>query len=161
MMIVCVTKLNVKKAVAGVIVLAAVIFGVSALRGQDEVLQSVSTVGEVSLSQDLDTIEKQVALLESLGWQVDDKPMTQTEVQIPSEFDEVYIEYNELQKQQGLDLEKYKGKRATLYVYRVENDKSGTQNVTASMVIYKDKLIAADICVPEEEGLLRPIVNNE
>ena len=48
-----------------------------------------------------------------------------------------------------------------LYVYRVENDPSGTQNVTASMVIYKDKLIAADICVPEEDGLLRTITNNQ
>ncbi len=160
-MIVCVTKLNLKKAAVGIVILAAVILGVSTLRGQDEILQSVSTASEVSVDEKLDTTQKQVSLLKSFGVEVDEKPITQTEVQISNEFDETYLNYNELQKQQGLDLEKYKGKRAMLYVYRVKNDESGTGNVTASIVTYKDKLIAADICVPEQDGLLRPIIKNE
>lgn len=158
-MIVCVTRLNLKKAAVGIVILAAVILGVSTLRGQDEVLQSVST--EVSLDEKLDSIEKQIVLLKSFGVEVDENPITQTEVQIPNEFDETYLNYNELQKQQGLDLEKYKGKRAMLYIYRVKNDESGTNNVTASIVTYKDKLIAADICVPEQDGLLKPIIDTE
>lgn len=158
-MIVCVTKLNIKRVAAGIFILAAVVLGVSTIRGRSEMLQSVSTVQQnSSFSQKLDSIEKQVNFLGSLGWEVDKEPITKTEVQIPSEFNETYLEYNELQKQQGLDLQKYRGKRATLYVYGVKNDESGTENVTASIVIYKNKLIAADICVPEQNGLLKTII---
>ena len=66
-MIVCVTKLNLKKAAVGVVILAAVILGVSTLRGQDEILQSVSTASAVSLDEKLDSIEKQVSLLKGFG----------------------------------------------------------------------------------------------
>ena len=54
---------------------------------------------------------------------------------IPDEFDETYEEYNDLQKTQGLDLEKYKGRNATLYVYSVRNDPSGEEGVTANLVL--------------------------
>lgn len=158
-MIVCITRNSIKRAAVGIIALAGIIWGISELKGQDDVLQSVSTMADTSLSQDLDTVDKQVSLLKALGWEIDEKPINKKEVQIPKEFDEVYKEYNEIQKKQGLDLEKYKGKRAMLYVYNVKNEESGTQNVTANIVIYGKKLIAADICVPEENGLIRTIID--
>ena len=48
--------------------------------------------------------------ISSLGWETDKEYDTCRIVIIPQEFDEVYTNYNDLQKQQGFDLEPYKGK---------------------------------------------------
>ena len=154
-MIVYATKLTVKKAAVGLLALAAVIWGVSTLRTASADIASAS--GEASLSQKLGTNEERVEFLQSYGWEVDETPVSETEVRIPDEFDETYEEYNDLQKTQGLDLEKYKGRNATLYVYSVHNDPSGEEGVTANLVLYRNRLIAADVCSAQKDGFLRMI----
>lgn len=154
-MIVYATKLTVKKAAIGLLALATVIWGVSALsvRGTE----AASVAAEASLSQKLKTNEERVDFLESYGWQIDQTPVSETEVRIPDEFNAAYHEYNELQNAQGLDLTKYKGRKAMLYVYHVLNDPSGEEGVTASMVLYRDRLIAADVCSAQVDGFIRPV----
>lgn len=44
------------------------------------------------------------------GWEVEEEPLEIQEVLIPSEFDETYEKYNYIQKQQGFDLSRYRGK---------------------------------------------------
>ena len=51
-----------------------------------------------------------VEFLSQFGWSVNQTPVEEVEVSIPSEFDTVYIGYNDIQKAQGLNLAKYKGK---------------------------------------------------
>lgn len=51
--------------------------------------------------------EDRVSFLSSFGWTVDSEPYEVVEVVIPSEFDEVYKNYNELQEEQGYDLRDY------------------------------------------------------
>lgn len=155
-MFVYATKITVKKAAIGLLALAAVIWGVASLRPAADV-QTVSMTESTDLSQKLSTNEQRVKLLEGCGWQVDAQPVSETEVRIPDEFDAAYAQYNALQKQQGLDLEKYKGRRAKLYVYNVRNDPSGEQGVTANLVLYRNRLIAADICSSQKDGFLRTI----
>ena len=53
--------------------------------------------------------------LKSMGWSVSEKYTECKVVTIPEEFNDVYEEYNKLQKEQGLDLEKYKGKTIEAY----------------------------------------------
>lgn len=154
-MIVYATKLTVKKAAVGLLALAAVIWGVSALSARGA--GAASAAAEASLSQKLATNEARVEFLQSYGWEVDATPQSETEVRIPDEFDAAYEEYNALQKSQGLDLEKYKGRKATLYVYAVHNDPSGEEGVTASLALYRNRLIAADICSAQKDGFIRAV----
>ena len=51
----------------------------------------------------------------------------------------------------------YKGRKATLYVYEVRNDPSGEEGVTASLVLYRNRLIAADICSAQTDGFIRAV----
>ena len=76
------------------------------------------------------------------------------EVQIPQEFDEVYAKYNEIQTAQGMDLTKYQGKRVMRYTYSIKNYPSGEEGVCANMLVYKNKLIAGDVCSPKLDGFM-------
>lgn len=154
-MIVYATKLTVKKALVGMLAVAAVVWGIAALA--PEGLEAVSAAGTAELSQKLKTNEDRTAFLRSFGWEVDDTPLSETEVRIPDEFDEAYQSYNELQRSQGLDLEKYRGRKVMLYVYAVHNDPSGEEGVTASLVLYKNRLIAADICSADADGFIHGV----
>lgn len=156
-MIVYATKLTVKKAVVGLLAVAAVVWGIAVLAPEGMEAVSAAATGGTSLSQKLKDNEERTAFLRSFGWEIDDTPLTETEVRIPDTFDEAYLEYNELQKSQGLDLEKYRGKKAMLYIYAVHNDPSGEEGVTASLVLYKNKVIAADICSADPEGFIHGI----
>lgn len=44
------------------------------------------------------------------GWEVQEEPLEIREVLIPGQFDEAYEKYNYIQKQQGFDLSRYRGK---------------------------------------------------
>lgn len=154
-MIVYATRFTMKKAAAGLLALAAVIWGVSTLSTRGA--EAASVAGQASLSQKLKTNEDRVGFLQSYGWEIDETPKTETEVRIPDEFDSAYETYNALQKTQGLDLEKYKGRKAMLYAYNVRNDPSGEQGVTANLVLYRNTLIAADISSAQAEGFTRTV----
>ena len=70
--------------------------------------------GEYSLNVEKGRYE---AFFSQLGLNVDEAHATEKNVIIPAEFDEVYTEYNELQKAAGLDLEPFKGKQASLLTF--------------------------------------------
>ena len=50
--------------------------------------------------------------LSQYGWSVDEIVVEECQVTIPKDFDKVMTTYNEIQKQQGLDLSKYAKKTA-------------------------------------------------
>ena len=94
-----------------------------------------------------------VNFLKECGWIVEETPKTILEVTIPSEFDNVYEKYNLLQKAQGLDLKRYKGKSAKLYTYVVTNyDYNGT--VYANLLISDDRIIGGDVCSANKDGFI-------
>lgn len=155
-MFVYATKLTVKKLMIGLLAVAAVAWGISVLAPRESA-ESVSAETSASLSQRLKTNEDRVTFLQSYGWEIDGTPVTETEVRIPDAFDNAYQSYNELQQRQGLDLERYKGKKAMLYIYSVKNDPSGEDGVTASLVLYRNRLIAADVCSAEANGFIRGV----
>ena len=94
------------------------------------------------------------AFLEQFGWSVESSPMESLTIRIPAQFDKVMNAYNELQKNQGLDLSRYKDKEVTRYTYRVTNypDYSGT--VYANVIVYKNKVIGGDICSSDVTGFI-------
>ena len=98
-----------------------------------------------------------VAFLESQGLKVKSEPLTEENYTMPDDFDRVISGYNEIQKAQGLDLAKYKGRRITHYAYEVTNyDYDGV--VVANMLIYRGRIIALDLSSTDNGGFVCAIV---
>lgn len=62
------------------------------------------------------------------------------EITVPKNWNETYIQYNALQKEQGFDLVPYKGKPAIGYVYFVD------ETLNATVLVSDSRIIAAHIC---------------
>lgn len=102
-------------------------------------------------------------LLKEMGWETDDEPLDRKQITIPEEFNEVYSSYNELQKQQGFDLSKYKGKTCDVYTYRIKNYKGheDDNDVICNLMVCDDKLIGADVCSTQLDGFMQGLKNSE
>ena len=100
-----------------------------------------------------------VGFLNANGIIVKPDPKTQ-DIVIPEEFGNIYAAYSELQKSQGFDLEKYKGRSAVMYSYDVLNCPDHIENVSANLIICDGRLIACDITLNEENGFTKAIIGN-
>ncbi|MBR5543711.1 MAG: DUF4830 domain-containing protein [Oscillospiraceae bacterium] len=162
-MIVFTTKVTRKKVLGGVLALSLIVCSCFAISRDIENKESFASSDEQVMEKEemsLKSNDDRVSLIEGYGWTVDKEPLEFMEVRIPEKFDGVYSEYNEIQKKQGLDLEKYSGKRVMRYTYRVTNHPSKEENVIANIIIYKDKLIAGDICSSKLGGFMHGLLEN-
>lgn len=117
--------------------------------------EPVSAATAQVLSYDkIKTNEDRVNFLHGLGWEVEDEPVESTDVTIPSEFDAVFMEYNNLQKMQGLDLSKYKRKNVTRYTYKIKNYDGYEGTVYANLLVYRNRIIGGDICSADVNGFV-------
>ena len=78
-------------------------------------------------------------------------------MQIPAEFDSVLDRYNSLQMDQGLDLSKYKRKTLTRYTYQVTNYPDYEGTVYANLLVYRNKVVAGDLCSASADGFVSPL----
>ncbi len=100
--------------------------------------------------------EDRVAFIEGFGIKVEQTPLEEEEFTLPENFDRVISGYNELQKQQNLDITKYKNKRITRYTYKVTNyDHDG--EVYVNLFVYRSKVVACDICSASPTGFVTPL----
>lgn len=83
-------------------------------------------------------------------------PLERVLVSIPENFDDVYKNYNEIQKKSGFDLEKYRGKNVWRYTFRVLNF-DHEKNVFANILMYDNKIIGGDIMNPRVDGFMYPL----
>ena len=88
--------------------------------------------------------EERIAYLQSLGWEVEPTPILEQEITMPKDFPDVLKQYNELQRQQGFDLEEYAGKKLTLYTYRITNHPDA-EEADASLYVYRSELVGGDV----------------
>ncbi len=95
-----------------------------------------------------------VRFIESFGWKVDASPEEVTEVTIPDEFDKVFVNYNEIQKRQGLDLSSYKRKTVKRYTYNVTNYENYDGKVLINVIVYRNRVIGGDICSASPDGFV-------
>lgn len=105
--------------------------------------QPVSARDETAMAQ----------FLNSLGYEVNPSYTEVREVLIPDEFDEVFTNYNALQKEVGMDLEPYHGKRVKCFSYEVTNY-PGETNVLAHLYVYKDKIVGGDVSSTALDGFM-------
>ena len=87
-------------------------------------------------------------------------PVTK-EITIPTEFSDVYENYNVLQKKQGFDLKRHRGKTAVSYTFNVIGymDKSGRvdPDVQIHIIVCDGKIVAADIASTKLDGFMEGI----
>ena len=80
----------------------------------------------------------------------------EAEIIIPSEFGEVYENYNALQKQVGFDLEPFKGRKAIRYTYSLA-DFTPDEYVVINLLVCDGKLIGGDVSSRRIDGFMLPL----
>lgn len=124
---------------------------------------SIDTTKEIALMNEkisFDNVKNAsdaVKFLSQYGWTVIDTPIESCEITIPEEFDKVITSYNEIQKQQGLDLSKYSKKTAQRYTFKVTNYPNYNGTVYANVITYRGKVIAGDICTADAKGFIHTL----
>ena len=138
-------------ALVGVIMIAAFV--------PNYVATSASAVNsEINYSK-IKNNEDRIAFLRQFGWEVSPEATESEQVTIPAEFDKIFSGYNEIQKQQGLDLSKYKGKTMMRYTYDVSNYEGYEGRVQANILVYRGKVVGGDICSADINGFIHGFEN--
>jgi hypothetical protein len=145
-------RLTRKKLALGIGAAGALLIGlIVLLSGGGGAEASASTIPS---PKGVKTAEDRAAYLTSHGWVVNAGSEECQEVVIPKEFDSAFEEYNTLQKGQGFDLSKHRGKRVKRYIYLIENHPSGRSPVYASVLIYRNSVIGGDLQNPALDGFI-------
>lgn len=93
--------------------------------------------------------------LENYGWEVEKEPTEKVEFQIPEQFDDVFLNYNKLQLEAGLDLTPYQGFMAVRYTYKVLNFPTpDVEDVFANVVCVDNVPVAGDVCTYAIDGFM-------
>lgn len=148
---------------AGIAVIACIVLVVSLFLLPDYDTNGTAYVSAIT-SESIDfggikSAEDRLFFINSFGIEVNPEPIEEVETRIPKEFDAVYNEYNNIQKAQGLDLSKYKGKKIVRYTYEMTNypkDSAGVPTqVFLNLIIYKNRVVGGDISSSEAGGFVR------
>lgn len=149
-------KGNTIKFFAVILIAVAALISVAVLTSRSDILttQAISTANKSIKYDKIKTSEDRREFLEQFGWKTEDTEIESVKVKLPAEFDKIMTEYNELQKSQGLDLQKHKGREVERYTYTVTNypDYSGT--VYANVIVYRNRVIGGDICSSDVSGFI-------
>jgi hypothetical protein len=98
------------------------------------------------------TLEQRTDFLKKLGYSPDADSEEHEEVTIPAAFSDVYRNYNEIQKQSGGDLTRYKGAKCTRYTYR--DTESG---MMLDLLVLNGRIIGGDKCTYALDGKMEPL----
>ena len=129
----------------GIIALSlTVLLGMTLIGVQGETATGVGATLSVSYDG-IRTETDRRAFLSAFGYEAEDNAKSTVEYTIPGALDAVLLAYNELQKEQGLDLSKYTGKTVTRYTYRIQNYEGYEGAVYANLIVYRNKIVGADL----------------
>jgi hypothetical protein len=107
------------------------------------------------------TNDARLEFIRGFGWEVDAEPAEVMEVIIPKEFDDVYEEYNSMQKTQGLNLEPFAGKRCKRYSYNVTNHPRQQEDVRVNLLMQGSKIVGGDVCSLTPGGFMHGLIMEE
>jgi hypothetical protein len=145
-------KHNRKKTVAVLAVLLVAVTAVIVLVSLHNASpQAVSSGKKYSLSAS--TNEERVAFFKQFGWNVNAEPIDSGEVAVPEKFNDVYFAYNNIQKEQGLDLLPYAGKTVQQWIYAVMNYPQ-QETMRGTVLVYNGKVIGGDLSTPQLDGFM-------
>lgn len=137
-------------AVAGIAVAAAAgIWALLAMRSAPPQAESSGKKYVLSAS----TNEERVAFFQQFGWEALSEPIDSGEIVIPEIFSDVYLQYNNIQKEQGLDLRPYAGKAVQQWIYRITNYPEHSV-MRGTLLVLDGRVIGGDLCTPEIDGFM-------
>lgn len=128
------------------------LFAFSSLNNNTSESFAVSSSKKYSI--DASNNEQRVEFLKSYGWKVNPEPVEICDIKVPTVFNDVYEKYNQIQKDQGLDLKKYMGKACRRFSYDVTNYPGYSEGVRANIVVIEDKVVAGDISSVNIDGFM-------
>ena len=105
--------------------------------------------------------KEMVDYLDSIGYTVAPEALLIETITIPEVFNEEYTLYNEKQKPAGFDLEKFAGKSARKYTFKVLNYPDQKTEVVANLLIFENKVIGGDISSTELGGFCDGLILNK
>ena len=105
------------------------------------------------------TESERQAFMSEMGWEVSEEYTSCKVVSIPEEFNETYESYNELQKEQGFNLKKFKGEMVEIYTYAVYNYPGNSDNVVINLMVFDGNLIGGDVSCNELDGFMQGLKN--
>jgi hypothetical protein len=94
-----------------------------------------------------------ISFLGTFGWQVQADPVSHKNVQIPARFNQVYEQYNALQKRQGFDLSRYRADIVDSYSFRILNHPAAG-DVFANVLVFRGRIIGGDVCSYAIDGFM-------
>ncbi len=149
-----------KLILALLLLFVAVILCVTLVAGRGGGDARVSAVSERSVRFDgIKTEEDLVAFAKGLGMEIKVPAYGKTDVDIPRVFDAVYKKYNDVQRRQGLDLTRYRGKTLARYTYELTNypgiPADSGEKVFLTLFVYRNKVVAGDISSKAMGGFVR------
>ena len=130
----------------------AVLVGILVFGGGEEVS---AASGTIDLSG-VNTAEERVNFISQFGLTVVKTSEESCEFRMPESFDRVISGYNEIQRSQGLNIEKYKNKKVTRYTYSVSDYSEGAAVV--NLIIYKGNVIACDVSSEAPGAFVHPLI---
>jgi hypothetical protein len=134
---------------------------ISIIPSGGEAVSAASTKDDAKINyKNIKTNDDRINFLKQFGWEVNPEAVETVEVIIPKDFDAVYKKYNDVQKAQSLNLEKYRNKAVKRYTYEIIDyaDYSGT--VYVNLLVHKDKVVGGDICSAEADGFMHGFDKN-
>lgn len=141
-----------------IVIVVAAGFGVKSFFFGEEHTEEVAATQKQQLKIQKANVAKtnddRLEFIGSFGWEVESEPMEVKEIVIPKTFDDVYSQYNDMQKDCGYDLEKLGGKRCKRYAYKVTNYPGDEGDVIANLIVYKDKVVGGDISSAKLDGFI-------
>lgn len=94
------------------------------------------------------------AFLNSVGYEVSERPIEREEIRIPKPLDLVFESYNRIQKKSGFDLKPYEGREGIRYTYEVKNYPGGIDGVRANVIVIGGEIVGGDICTVRIDGFM-------
>ena len=118
--------------------------------------ENQQTSGSNDVSYRAESHEERMSFISQYGWEVAEESAEIKEVIIPTEPDDTYNAYNNIQKSQGFDLNEYAGERAKCWTYIVKNYE-GYENqdcIHINILVYDGVVIGGDVCSVRLDGFM-------
>lgn len=133
--------------------------------GGGAITASAGSASDASFTN-IKTEEDRAAFLSGFGIKTAGPAIEEVAFVMPESFDRVMLGYNEIQKAQGFDLSRYARKKVTRFTYEITNCNELLEEgeepydgvVYANLLIYRGRVIGADISTADPMGFVKPLV---
>jgi hypothetical protein len=139
-MFVCNFKLTKKLVIPVIAAVVSVAVGVILFKSESN-LKSTATCDEIGeYSVEAETVDEQEKFLQRLGFDIDTESRIDEKITIPSEFNQTYEEYVNVQTSVGMELEKCRGESAEKITYNLKNS-----DKYAVIIVCKGRVVGGHI----------------